>query len=111
MHSAKVALSIRPLAAVLLVLASPLVSERASAALKTSCHIHSPQQAMDKDQRLAIVGPFSNRADCETERGSRFGELGRCHCSAGFASPWDPLGRLPVAGALPKNPSIEPMLP
>jgi hypothetical protein len=60
---------------------------------------------------LPILGPYSSQAECERERVSRFGELGRCHCTFGFASPWDPQGRRPAAGSLPANPLTEPMLP
>lgn len=55
------------------------------AQLRMSCHIHPPDT--DSGETPAIIGPFTDAAGCQAERQQRFGDRGRCHCTAGFASP------------------------
>lgn len=56
---------------------------------KTSCHVHPPAEARSGDpEGTTIIGPYATRDTCEKSRRQRFGELGRCHCSAGFTPGW-----------------------
>ena len=57
-----------------------------AAADQTSCHIHPPGST--PEQPLDIVGPFPSLRNCEQQRLVRFGETGRCHCSADFSPRW-----------------------
>jgi hypothetical protein len=74
------------LLAVLALLLSQPGGAPAVQGLDTSCHIHPPTSAATA--RPAIVGPFADLARCEAERIARYGDQGRCHCTAGFAAPW-----------------------
>jgi hypothetical protein len=51
-----------------------------------TCHVHPP--ASEDDPAPALIGPFPDAANCESERAGRFGPLGRCHCTAAFTPGW-----------------------
>ncbi len=56
---------------------------------KTSCHVHPPAEARSGGPAdTTTIGPYATRDACEQARRERFGELGRCHCSAGFTPGW-----------------------
>ncbi|MGB5202489.1 MAG: hypothetical protein WBN68_19195 [Sedimenticolaceae bacterium] len=59
---------------------------RAVAAPPISCHIHPPGSTPERP--VGIIGPFDSIKACETERHTRFGTAGRCHCAADFSPRW-----------------------
>ena len=67
---------------------------------KTSCHVHPPPDArVDAPSAPATIGPYGNRDACEQARRELFGQLGRCHCTAGFTPGW--VGGEPGGAAMP----------
>jgi hypothetical protein len=70
-----------------------LFAGAASAAPRGNCHIHAPAEAASGQTPTveavpATIGPFDGVGACERARRGLFGELGRCHCSAGFTPGW-----------------------
>ncbi|MGE5153922.1 MAG: hypothetical protein ACM3ST_07895, partial [Bdellovibrio bacteriovorus] len=49
-------------------------------------------ELVERGQRPSTIGPYPSGPTCESARLAQFGDLGRCHCTQGFAS-------RPAAGA------------
>jgi hypothetical protein len=62
------------------------LSQWTDGAPAVSCHIHPPGSTAERP--VGIIGPFESIKACETERLTRFGAAGRCHCAADFSPRW-----------------------
>ena len=72
-----------------LLCAGLLIGASGDLTAKTSCHVHPPSDArVDAPSAPATIGPYSDRDACEQARRELFGQLGRCHCTAGFTPGW-----------------------
>jgi hypothetical protein len=61
-----------------------------SAGPRASCHIHPPEERIERGDSAGTIGPYATLDACEAARVARFGARGRCHCTTSFAG-----GRLP----------------
>ena len=103
------AIRCRPFAA--LVWGCLLLGASGNLSAKTSCHVHPPADAKaDAPSTPTTIGPYDTRDTCEQARRALFGQLGRCHCTAGFTPGWvgSESSGAPMPPGLPPGPAMMP---